>query len=458
MLPASLLRKRPADLPQVNELELARHYTRLSTKNAAVTNRFYPLGSCTMKYNPPAVLEELARGENAWMHPLQDEEECQGILEMMKEVEEMLGEISGLPNVTLQPAAGAHGELTALLVIRKAILEQGEKDRNVVLVPDSAHGTNPASSAMAGFKVKTIPSTAEGLVSPEALEKAAGPDTAALMLTNPNTLGLFEKDIARICRAVHDAGGFVYMDGANLNAIMGWTRPGDFGVDAMHFNLHKTFATPHGMGGPGAGPIAVTDALEPFLPLPRIAKDSRGLLVLDWERPKSIGAVRGFYGNVGVAAMAWAYLRLLGRDGLKRVSSHAVLNANYLLSRVRKFLPVPHAKGCLHEFVATAKPLFAETGVRALDLAKGLIDKGFHPPTIYFPLIVPEALMIEPTETETKETLDAFAEALESLVKEAREKGAQAFQSRPETTEIARPDEVKAVKEPRLRWKPNREG
>ena len=453
MLPSGLLRKRPAELPQVNELELARHYTRLSTKNAAVTNRFYPLGSCTMKYNPPAVLEEMARPENAWLHPLQDEEECQGVLGMMKELEEMLGEISGLPQVTLQPAAGAHGELTALLVIRKALLARGEGGRKVVLVPDSAHGTNPASSAMAGFKVKTIPSTEKGLVSVEALEKAVGPDTAALMLTNPNTLGLFEKDIARICRIVHDAGGLVYMDGANLNAILGRTRPGDFGVDAMHFNLHKTFATPHGMGGPGAGPIAVTRELGPYLPVPRIVEDSRGLR-LDWDRPESIGSVRGFYGNVGVAAMAWAYIRLLGPEGLKRVSGYAVLNANYLLSQVKRFLPVPYARGCLHEFVATAKPLLSETGVRALDLAKGLIDEGFHPPTIYFPLIVPEALMIEPTETETKETLDAFARALESLVQEARQKGVQAFQSRPVTTEIARPDEVKAVKEPRLRWKP----
>ncbi len=454
LLPSGLLRKRPAELPQVSELELARHYTRLSTKNAAVTNRFYPLGSCTMKYNPPAILGELSRRENAWMHPLQDEEECQGVLEMMKELEGMLAEISGLPKVTLQPAAGAHGELTALLVIRKALLHRGEEERKVVLVPDSAHGTNPASSAMAGFKVKTIPSTEKGLVSLEALEKAVGPDTAALMLTNPNTLGLFEKDIARICRAVHDAGGLVYMDGANLNAILGRTRPGDFGVDAMHFNLHKTFATPHGMGGPGAGPIAVTEELGPFLPVPGIERNEEGKLFLDWNRPESIGSVRGFYGNVGVAAMAWAYIRLLGGEGLKRVSAFAVLNANYLLSKVRKFLPVPHAEGCLHEFVATAKPLFSETGVRALDLAKGLIDKGFHPPTIYFPLIVPEALMIEPTETETKETLDAFASALEELVKEAREKGAQAFQSRPETTETARPDEVRAVKEPRLRWKP----
>ncbi|HHI69106.1 MAG TPA: glycine dehydrogenase subunit 2 [Planctomycetes bacterium] len=455
ILPPSLLRKRPAELPQVTELELARHYTRLSTKNAAVTNRFYPLGSCTMKYNPPAILSELDRPENAWLHPLQDEGECQGILEMMKELEEMLGEISGLPQVTLQPAAGAHGELTSLLVIRKALLDRGALDRNVILVPDSAHGTNPASSTMAGFKVRTIRSTAEGRVSLEELKKACGPDTAALMLTNPNTMGLFEKDIARICGIVHEAGGYVYMDGANLNAILGWTRPGDFGVDAMHFNLHKTFATPHGMGGPGAGPIAVTEELEPFLPVPRISGGPKGLF-LDWNRPKSIGSVRGFYGNTGVLAMAWTYIRLLGKEGLKRVSSYAVLNANYLLSKVRKFLQVPHGEGCLHEFVATARPLASETGVRALDLAKGLIDKGFHPPTVYFPLIVPEALMIEPTETETKETLDAFAKALESLVREARREGTAPFASRPETTEVSRPDEVRAVKEPRLRWTPGK--
>ncbi len=453
VLPPGLLRKKPARLPQVSELELARHYTRLSTKNAAVTNRFYPLGSCTMKYNPPAVLAEMGRPENAWVHPLQEEEECQGVLEMMKELEEMLAAISGLPYVTLQPAAGAHGELTALLVIRKALLDRGEKDRKVVLVPDSAHGTNPASSAMAGFQVKTLPSTKEGRLSLEALERACGPGTAALMLTNPNTLGLFEKDIAEACRIVHDAGGLVYMDGANLNAILGWTRPGDFGVDAMHFNLHKTFATPHGMGGPGAGPIAVKESLAPFLPVPRIARNARGLF-LDWNHPKSIGSVRGFYGNTGVLAMAWAYIRLTGGEGLKRVSTHAVLNANYLLSRVRKFLQVPHAQGCLHEFVASARQLQAERGVRALDLAKGLIDLGFHPPTIYFPLIVPEALMIEPTETETKETLDAFASALEALVQEAREKGADSFRERPETTQVSRPDEVRAVKEPRLRWNP----
>ncbi len=453
LIPSRFLRASPANLPEIGELELVRHYTRLSSKNMSVTNTFYPLGSCTMKYNPEAMLRAFSRKGLALLHPLQDEKECQGILSIMKEMEEWLGKLSGLPFVTLQPSAGAHGELTALLVIKKALEKEGKKNKNVILVPDSAHGTNPASSTMAGLKAKTVASDEYGLVSLEDLGKKLGPDTAAIMITNPNTLGLFEKNIKRISEMVHEAGGYVYMDGANFNAIIGRARPGDFGVDAMHFNLHKTFGTPHGMGGPGSGPIAVKEELSPFLPVPRIT-EKNGRLHLDYDFKDSIGSVRGFYGNAGVIVMAWVYLQLVGKEGISRISKFSVLNARYLLSKVSKFLDVPYSRGCMHEFVASAKRIKARTGVTAMDMAKALIDRGFHPPTVYFPLIVGEALMVEPTETETMETLDAFARALEEIVVKAEE-DPESLKSCPTTKEVSRPDEVKAVKEPRLRWHPS---
>jgi len=436
----------------VGELDLVRHYTRLSRRNVGVTTHFYPLGSCTMKYNPEAMLREAGRSENAYTHPLAAEADCQGILKILQETERWLAKISGLPHISLQPAAGAQGELAALLVMRKALDARGDRERRIILIPDSAHGTNPASATMAGCRTRTVKSSAEGLVSVEDLKRMAGPDTAGLMITNPNTLGLFERDIREICRVIHDAGGYVYMDGANLNAIMGITRPGDFGVDAMHFNLHKTFATPHGMGGPGAGPIGVVDELAPHLPVPRI-EEREGTLFLDYDRPESIGAVRGFYGNVAVAAMAWTYMNLLGREGIERVARTAVLNANYLLSRLREHLPVPHDRQCMHEFVMSAKGLHKETGVSGMDVSKAILDRGFHSPTTYFPLIVEEALMTEPTETESKDEMDAFAEAVAEIVKLARE-DPEAVKAAPCRLDRSRPDEVKAMKEPRLRWQP----
>jgi glycine dehydrogenase subunit 2 len=382
------------------------------------------------------------------LHPYQPAETLQGILAILHAVQEMLAEIGGMDAVSLQPAAGAHGEMTALLVAAAYFRDLGER-RRVVLIPDGAHGTNPASAAMAGWQAVQIKSTSEGLVDLDDLARKLDRSVAVFMITNPNTLGLFDGQIAEIARRVHEVGGLVYLDGANMNAILGIARPGDFGADMMHFNPHKTFSGPHGGGGPGVGPVAVKAALAPYLPVPIVVRGADGVYRLDEDRPKSIGRVRSFFGNTGVLVRTYCYLRTLGAEGLRRVAENAVLNANYLLSRVRGFLPAPYGDRCMHEFVASAARLKAERGVTATDLAKRLLDYGFHPPTVYFPLIVPEALMIEPTETESKSTLDAMAAALQAIAAEPVE----LLHEAPHSTPISRPDEVRAARNPILTYK-----
>ncbi|MBU0755271.1 MAG: aminomethyl-transferring glycine dehydrogenase subunit GcvPB, partial [Planctomycetes bacterium] len=425
-----------------------RHFTALSRKNTGVNNVFYPLGSCTMKYNPCVNEAVAAYPDFKDLHPYQPEETAQGMLEMLFLMEKYLADIAGLDEISLHPAAGAHGELTALLVIRKHFEVTKSDKRRTVLIPDSAHGTNPASCTFAGFKTKKIMSCKDtGLTDVEDLKKHLGDDTAAIMITNPNTLGLFEKYIEEICRLVHEAGGQVYMDGANLNAIMGITRPGDFGIDVMHFNLHKTFSTPHGCGGPGAGPIGVRKHLAPYLPIPRIVRDG-DRYSLSSDLPDSIGQTRAFACNALVVLRAFAYTLSLGRAGIKRVAENAVLNANYLRTLVGEHYHIPYNRTCMHEFIATPRGL---KGIKTLDIAKRLIDKGVHPPTVYFPLIVPEAMMIEPTETESKETLDRFASIMAEIAREAKE-CPEKLKSAPHTTELGRLDEIRAVKQPVLRW------
>ncbi|MBE3575614.1 MAG: aminomethyl-transferring glycine dehydrogenase subunit GcvPB [Firmicutes bacterium] len=443
-------------LPEVAEVDLVRHYVRLSQRNHGVDVGFYPLGSCTMKYNPK-VNEDAARLEGfSQIHPYQPEETVQGALELMYRLEDYLCEITGMDRFTLQPAAGAHGELTGLLIIRAYLADRGELGhRNKVIVPDSAHGTNPASAAVAGFQVVTVPSDARGGVDVEALRRVAGHDTAALMLTNPNTLGLFDENIVAISRIIHEAGGLVYYDGANLNAIMGYSRPGDMGFDAVHVNLHKTFSTPHGGGGPGAGPVGVKQFLAPYLPLPLVKREG-GRYHLDWDAPKSIGRMREFSGSFGVLLRAYAYIRAMGPDGLKQASTDAVLNANYLLALLRPLFDVPYDRPCKHEFVVSGKNL-KEYGIRTLDVAKRLLDYGFHAPTVYFPLIVEEALMVEPTETESEQTLRAFAQALAQIVEEART-DPEILRSAPHTLPVGRLDEAGAARHPVLRWHPQAEG
>ena len=447
-LPAEELREAPPALPEIGELDLVRHYTRLSQKNFAISTHFYPLGSCTMKYNP--LVHEALAGQRGWsgLHPLQDDGEVQGALGLMHELQADLAAATGLPEVTLHPAAGAQGELTALMVLRAWLDERGETDRRTILIPDSAHGTNPASCTLAGFKVVTIQSSQRGLLDRDDLREHLGPDTAGLMITNPNTLGLFEEHIGEICELVHEAGGKVYMDGANFNAIVGVTRPGDFGVDMMHLNLHKTFSTPHGGGGPGAGPICVTEELGRYLPTPRVVEDADGYR-LDHDRPDSIGRVRAFHGNFLVLLRAYAYVKRLGAGGLRRVAENSVLNANYLRVKVREHWRVPYDRTCMHEFVARPHRAMRDAGVRTLDVAKRLIELGYHPPTIYFPLTVPEALMIEPTETESRETLDSFADALVRIAREAVE-DPDLLRAAPRNTPVGRVDEAKAVKDPQL--------
>jgi glycine dehydrogenase subunit 2 len=447
LVPKDQLADGPPPLPEVAESDLIRHFTNLSQQNFSIDTNFYPLGSCTMKYNPKRHERLAALPAFAGLHPLQDDDSCQGMLEALWEMQNFLTEISGLPAVSLQPAAGAQGELTALYVAAAYFRDKGQTHRTKVLVPDSAHGTNPASAALAGFQAVEVKSNAKGLVDLENLKAKLGDDTAVFMITNPNTLGLFERQIKQITDLVHAAGGLVYLDGANMNAILGVTRPGDFGADMQHYNVHKTFTGPHGAGGPGSGPITVRDFLAPYLPVPIVKKDG-DRFVLDYDRPKSIGRVRTFFGNVGILFRGWAYIRTLGPDGLKRVSEHAVLNANYLLSRIKGAYEVPPGDRCMHEFVASAKALKREKRISAMDIAKRLLDFGFHAPTVYFPLVVPEALMMEPTETESKETLDAFADVLLKIVQE----DAAYLQKAPHTLRISRPDEVKAAKEPVLRW------
>lgn len=447
LLPADALAKTPPGLPEVSEPTVVRHFANLSTLNMSVDTHFYPLGSCTMKYNSKRNERIAGMPGIVDLHPLTPDAGAQGLLQILFEMQEMLAEISGLPAVSLQPAAGAHGELAALMTAAAYFKSRGE-NRTKVLAPDSAHGTNPASAAVAGLQFETVKSNSRGFVDMDDLKSKIDDRLAVFMITNPNTLGLFDQQIGEIAQLVHAAGGVIYLDGANMNAILGIARPGDLGADMMHYNPHKTFSGPHGGGGPGAGPICVRDFLGPFLPSPVVAKVGDHYR-LDFDRPQSIGRVRSFFGNVGVLVRAWSYIRSHGPDGLRQVSEDAVLNANYLLSKIRKFLPVPHGERCMHEFVATAEDLRKSRGVSAMDLAKRLLDYGFHAPTVYFPLTVKEAIMVEPTETETKSTLDAFAATLEKIVNES----AETLHAAPLTTPISRPDEVRAAKTPVVRYK-----
>jgi glycine dehydrogenase subunit 2 len=447
LIPSSYLRKQPADLPEVYEVDVIRHYTALSRRNFGIDNGFYPLGSCTMKYNPK-INEDVARFPGfAKIHPYQPEQSIQGALELLYTLQQDLAAITGMDQVTLQPAAGAHGEWTGLMMIRAYHESRGER-RTKVIVPDSAHGTNPASATTAGFETVTIKSNARGLVNIDELRAAVGPDTAALMLTNPNTLGLFEEDIAEIARIVHEAGGLLYYDGANANAIMGITRPGDMGFDVVHLNLHKTMSTPHGGGGPGAGPVGVKEKLIPFLPAPLVAKREDGTFCLKTDITQSIGRVKGFYGNFGILVRAYTYIRTLGPEGLRQVSENAVLNANYMLRRLAPYFDVPFDRACKHEFVLSGTRQ-KKLGVRTLDIAKRLLDFGYHPPTIYFPLNVEECIMIEPTETESKETLDAFVDTLIQIAREAEE-NPDLVRNAPYTTTVKRLDEALAARKPVL--------
>jgi glycine dehydrogenase subunit 2 len=451
VLPGKFMESSPPSLPEVSEGILVRHYTNLSKKNFCIDTHFYPLGSCTMKYNPK-INETLAALEAfTHTHPYQPTGMLQGILTIAYELGEMLKELTGLHGVSLQPSAGAHGELTSLMIIKAYFEQKGEK-RTTILIPDTAHGTNPASSSRCGFQARQISSDIRGRIDLAALRSVLTSEIAALMVTNPNTLGLFEDQIAEICDAVHQHGGLVFLDGANFNAILGIVRPADFGADLMHINLHKTFSTPHGGGGPGAGPIVVRDFLAPFLPVPTLEKQG-GQIILQYNRPQSIGKVKSFLGNIGVMIKAYCYIRMLGAEGLKMVSEHAVLNANYLLKRLRDIFDVPYDDHCMHEFVVSAKNQ-KQKGIRALDIAKKLLDEGFHPPTVYFPLIVPEALMIEPTESESKETLDQFADALQRIV-EMADSDLRAILEAPLTTPVSRLDEYAAARTPILRWMPS---
>jgi glycine dehydrogenase subunit 2 len=495
LLPAHLCRTEPARLPEVSEPEIVRHYVRLSKRNFDLDSGFYPLGSCTMKHNPRLHERVAALPGHARLHPLQDAERAQGALELMWNLERALSEVSGLPHVCLQPSAGSHGELAGVLLARAYHEARGES-RHKVLTPDTAHGTNPATVTMAGMQVVKVATAPDGGVDLDDLRAKADEDVACLMLTNPNTLGLFDVNIAEIAQIVHEVGATLYYDGANLNAVMGISRPGDMGFDIVHFNLHKSFTQPHGGGGPGSGPIAVSERIEPFLPVPRIVRHEHGgapaggvaasgaavngaadggratfELVEDWPGAKSIGRLRGFHGNYGCFVRSYAYIRSLGAAGLRDASEVAVLNANYLLARldelgVLKHLPLAYANAsanassptgieavrglCLHEFVLSGGPMKRELKIKTLDLAKRLLDHGYHPPTVYFPLLVDEALMVEPTETETKETLDAFAQALAEILREAAA-DPQIAQNAPYTTPVRRLDEVGAAKRPVIR-------
>jgi len=444
-LPQEHLRQEPVNLPEISELDLVRHYVRLSQKNYSIDSVFYPLGSCTMKYNPKVTEAAAAMPKFTATHPLQPQETVQGNLQLMYELQEQLKEIAGFAGISLQPAAGAHGEFAGVLIMRAYHLSNGDTQRKKMLIPDSAHGTNPASCTMSGFSVQQIPSDERGNVDLEALRAACDENTAGLMLTNPNTLGLFEENIEEVTKIVHDAGGLIYGDGANLNALMGIARPGDLGIDVMHFNLHKTFSTPHGGGGPGSGPVGVNEKLLPYLPGPIVEKEGDAAYKLVMPE-NSIGALKSFWGNFGVLVRAYTYIRMMGEDGLRRVSEDAVLNANYLRVKVGQTYPVKYDRVCMHEFVSMGD---VAEGIHTMDVAKRLIDYGFHPPTVYFPLIVHEALMIEPTETESKETLDAFADALEKIAAEARETP-ELLHTAPHTTEVSRLDEVTAARKPVL--------
>lgn len=450
LIPSGYIREQEPELPEVSELDIMRHYTALSKRNHGVDSGFYPLGSCTMKYNPK--MNETAARMNgfAHLHPLQEEDTVQGALELMYDLQEHLVEITGMDAVTLQPAAGAHGEWTGLMMIRAYHYANGDKGRTKVIVPDSAHGTNPASAVVAGFETVTVKSNDQGLVDLEDLKRVVGPDTAALMLTNPNTLGLFEENILEMAEIVHGAGGKLYYDGANLNAVMSKARPGDMGFDVVHLNLHKTFTGPHGGGGPGSGPVGVKSDLIPYLPKPVLTKEN-DKFVLDYDRPSSIGRVKPYFGNFGINVRAYTYIRTMGPDGLKAVTEYAVLNANYMMRRLAPYFDLPYDRHCKHEFVLSGSRQ-KKLGVRTLDVAKRLLDFGYHPPTIYFPLNVEECIMIEPTETESKETLDAFIDAMIQIAKEAEE-NPEIVQEAPHTTVIGRLDETLAARKPVLRYK-----
>jgi glycine dehydrogenase subunit 2 len=445
-------RKDLGHMPEVSEIEIIRHFTRLSTWNYAIDLGMYPLGSCTMKYNP-RVNEVVARFEGiANGHPYQPEKISQGALRIMKTLSDCLLEITGMDAITLQPAAGAHGELTGLLMVRASHESKGNA-RKKILIPDSAHGTNPATAAMVGYSVENLKSNERGMVEVSALEAQMTDDVAALMLTNPNTLGVFEQEIHKIADILHAKGGLLYMDGANMNALVGKVRPGDFGVDVMHLNLHKTFSTPHGGGGPGSGPVAIRKALEPFLPKPIVVTHADGTLGLDYDRPQSIGRVRAFYGNFGMFTRALAYILANGPDGLRQTTEDAVLNANYIRKGLEGTFDLPYSTPSMHEVVFSDK-LQAKKGVKTMDIAKRLIDYGFHPYTTAFPLIVPGALMIEPTESEGREEMDLFIESMKSIAKEVEE-DPQLVQSAPHNTRVSRLDETAAARKPVLRWKPD---
>lgn len=450
LIPAAYLRQEPAALPEVSQPELVRHFTELSQRTFGVDSGFYPLGSCTMKYNPKINEDIAAMPGLASLHPFGGDRDSQGALKLMHDLQEMLAEIAGMDAVTLQPVAGAHGELTGLKLIRAYHRSRGE-NRNQVIVPDSAHGTNPASVTVCGMETVEIKSHPDGAIDLAALRAAAGPGTAALMLTNPSTLGLFEKNILAVTEIVHAAGGLVYYDGANANAIMGIARPGDMGFDVVHFNLHKTFSTPHGGGGPGAGPVGVKKLLEPFLPIPIVVREEAGQYSLAENRPLSIGRMHSFYGNFGVLARAYAYILTMGAAGLRQASEDAVLNANYCLASLREAYHAPFDRFCMHECVLTSQKQ-KHQGIRTLDIAKRLLDYGVHPPTIYFPLIVEEALMIEPTETESKETLDRFIGIMNRIALEAADTP-EIVRNAPTTTVVGRLDEATAARKPNLRWK-----
>ncbi len=459
LLPARLRRSEPPRLPEVSEPEIVRHYNRLSKRNFDLDTGFYPLGSCTMKHNPKLHERVAALPGHARLHPLQSPDRAQGALELMFSLQHALGEIAGLPHVSLQPSAGSHGELAGVLLTRAYHEDRGEQ-RSKVLTPDTAHGTNPATVTMAGYEVVKVGTDAGGNVDLDDLRSKATDDVACLMLTNPSTLGLFEPSIGEIAAIVHEIGATLYYDGANLNAIMGICRPGDMGFDIVHFNLHKSFTQPHGGGGPGAGPIAVSDRIEPYLPRPQVVRRAGDnghspRYDLDFDRPKSIGRLRGFQGNYGVFVRAYAYIRSLGAAGLRDVSEVAVLNANYLLARLRaegvlEYLPAAYERLCMHEFALSGAPMKRDLGIRTLDLAKRLLDHGVHPPTVYFPLLVDEALLIEPTETETKETLDRFAALVAEILREASE-DPEIARTAPHTTPVRRLDEAGAARRPVVR-------
>ncbi len=465
-LPERFRRKEPPRLPEIAEPEIVRHYNRLSKRNFDLDQGFYPLGSCTMKHNPKLHERVAAMAGNARLHPAQAPQRAQGALQLMHELQGALGEIAGLPHVSLQPSAGSHGELAGVLLTRAYHEARGEQ-RTKVLTPDTAHGTNPATVTMGGYEVVKVGTAPDGGVDVDDLRAKADETVACLMLTNPNTLGLFDTNIEEIAKIVHDVGATLYYDGANLNAVMGRTRPGDMGFDIVHFNLHKTFTQPHGGGGPGAGPIAVSDRIEPFLPRPQVvrvtspegrAREAGGAkheYLLDFDRPQSIGRLRGFQGNYGVFVRSYAYILSLGGDGLQEASETAVLNANYLLARLKEdgvaeHLPVAYDRICMHEFVLSGAPMKKNLGLKTLDLAKRLLDYGFHPPTVYFPLLVDEALLVEPTETETKETLDSFADAIAEILREGAE-DPDIARSAPYSTPVRRLDEAGAAKRPVIR-------